>query len=169
MPEAGLEPKIASLVNKHSTIEPNWPNDWAVSWVLTSTVHLTVCSYHVKYAFQSESTLYNCMNIKELLARNRYYIWSLSDCSRTRTYNHLVRKWTLNNLVKWPNDWAVLRVLIFTVHLTVCSYHVTYVFQSESTLYRVFGYMVKWLSVWRSGWVLVYELSGCRFESCCAI
>ena len=31
----------------------------------------TVCTYHVPYAFQSESTLYNCLNVKELLARNR--------------------------------------------------------------------------------------------------
>ena len=32
---------------------------------------LTVCSYHVMYVFQSESTLYSCLNVKELLARNR--------------------------------------------------------------------------------------------------
>ena len=32
---------------------------------------MTVCSYHVTYAFQSESTLYSCLNVKELLARNR--------------------------------------------------------------------------------------------------
>ena len=28
----------------------------------------TVCSYHVTYTFQSESTLYSCLNVKELLA-----------------------------------------------------------------------------------------------------
>ena len=32
---------------------------------------MTVCSYHVTYGFQSESTLYSCLNVKELLARNR--------------------------------------------------------------------------------------------------
>ena len=32
---------------------------------------LTVCTYHVTYAFQSESTLYSCLNVKELLARSR--------------------------------------------------------------------------------------------------
>ena len=32
---------------------------------------LTVCSYHVTYTFQSESTLYSCLNVKELLARSR--------------------------------------------------------------------------------------------------
>ena len=31
----------------------------------------TVCSYHVTYAFQSESTLYSCLNVKELPARSR--------------------------------------------------------------------------------------------------
>ena len=30
-------------------------------------VHLTVCSCHVTYMFQSESTLYSCLNVKELL------------------------------------------------------------------------------------------------------
>ena len=60
----------------------------------------TVCSYHVTYAFQSESTLDICLNVKELLARSRRKIWSLSDCCRTRTYNHLVRKRPLNHLAK---------------------------------------------------------------------
>ena len=31
----------------------------------------TVCFYHVTYAFQSESTLCSCLNVKEPLARNR--------------------------------------------------------------------------------------------------
>ena len=31
----------------------------------------TVCSCHVTYAFQSESTLYSCLNVKELLAPSR--------------------------------------------------------------------------------------------------
>ena len=42
-----------SFVNKHSTILRNWPNDWAVLWVLICTVHLTVCSYHATYEFQN--------------------------------------------------------------------------------------------------------------------
>ena len=61
-------------------------------WYLT----VTVCSYHVPYALQSESTLYSCLNVKELLARNRKDIWSLSDCNETRIHNQLVRKRTLN-------------------------------------------------------------------------
>ena len=55
----------------------------------------SVCSRHVTYAFQSESTLYSCLNLKELLARSRHEIWRLSDCSWTRTHNHLVYKRTL--------------------------------------------------------------------------
>ena len=65
-------------------------------WVLICTVHLTVCSYHVMYVFQSESTL--CLNVKELLAQNSCDIWSLSDWNGTWTHSHLVRKWTLNHL-----------------------------------------------------------------------
>ena len=54
-----------------------------------------LCSYHVTYAFQNESTLSICLNVKELLAGNRREIWSLSDCNWTRTHNHLLRKRTL--------------------------------------------------------------------------
>ena len=38
---------------------------------------LTVC-YYVTCAFQSESTLYSCLNVKELLAQNRCDIWSFN-------------------------------------------------------------------------------------------
>ena len=34
-------------------------------------IQTTVCSCHVTYAFESESTLYSCLNVKELLARSR--------------------------------------------------------------------------------------------------
>ena len=85
---------------------------------------LTVCSYHVTYAFQSESTLYSCLNVKVLLARSRREILSLSDWNWTRTHNHLVHKRTLNHLAK----------------------------------------PAKWLN----GWVFVYKLSGCGFESSCS-
>ena len=37
-------------------------------------INLTVYSCHVTYAFQSESTLYICLNVKELLARSRHEI-----------------------------------------------------------------------------------------------
>ena len=93
-------PELLSLKTNITTIWPNWPNDWAMFWVLICTTQLTVCSCHVTYAFQSESTLYSCLNVKELLARSRCIISSLSDCNLTRTQNHLVRKRTLNHLAK---------------------------------------------------------------------
>ena len=33
--------------------------------------YLTVCSYNVTYAFQSDSILYSCLNVKELVTRSR--------------------------------------------------------------------------------------------------
>ena len=85
---------------------------------------LTVCSYHLTYALQSESTLYICLNVKELLPWNKRDICNLSDCNGTRIHNHLVPKQTLNRLAKLTINWADLWVRIGTVHLTVCSYHV---------------------------------------------
>ena len=64
-----------------------------------------VCCYHVTFVFESESTLSSCLNVKELLARD-----------------------------KWLNDWAVFWVVICAVSFTVCPYLVTYAFQSEFTV-----------------------------------
>ena len=61
---------------------------------------LIVCSFHVTYAFQSESTIYSCLNVKELLSWSRHEIWKLSECNWTQTQNHLVLTRTLNHLVK---------------------------------------------------------------------
>ena len=66
---------------------------------------VTVCSYHATYAFQSEFTLYSCLNVKEFFAQSRLEIWSLSDCNWTRTHNHLVHK---DFLGKVHNDiWGI--------------------------------------------------------------
>ena len=78
---------------------------------------ITACYYHVTYAFQSESTLYSCLNIKKLLAQNRRGISSLSDSNRIRTHNHLVHNETLNQLAKLDNNWAVLWVLALNICL----------------------------------------------------
>ena len=63
-------------------------------------MHLTVCSYHVTYTLQSESTVYSYLNVKELLALSRCEIWRLRDCNWTRTHNHLFHKRALNHLAK---------------------------------------------------------------------
>ena len=42
-----------------------------MSHILLHTHYVTICSYHVMYTFQSESTLYSSLNVKELFARNK--------------------------------------------------------------------------------------------------
>ena len=81
--------------------------------------------------FQSESTCYSCLNVKELLGQSRCEIWSLSGCNCTRIHNHLVHKWTPNQLVKlgkW-SSWVVSTYLysafdcpckeLLDIHLTI--------------------------------------------------
>ena len=100
MTATALEPTTTYFKNEHSSITPNMPNYWAALWVLLCTVHLTVCSCHVMYAFHSESTIYICLNVKKLLAQNGRYIWSLSDYNWTRTRNQLVQKQIVSHLAK---------------------------------------------------------------------
>ena len=71
------------------------------------------------------------LNRDFFLDRNKHHIWSLSDSNGIRTHNDLVCKQTLND------RWALLWVLICTVHSIVCYY------------------------------AHVYELSGYGFKSCC--
>ena len=80
-----------------------------------------VCSYHVMYAFQRESTL---------LAWSRCEIWSLSDCNWTQTHNHLVHTWTLNHLTKWLSvhlwtKWLWVQVQLQLPKLLGCFFHCT--------------------------------------------
>ena len=81
------------------------------SWSF-STNWFTVCSCHVTYAFQSECTLYICLNVKELLARNRRDIWSLSE--------HIVK--CTASLAKWLSvrlriKWLWVRVPLQSLKL----------------------------------------------------
>ena len=50
-----------------------------ISKISTKRIKMTVCSCHVTYAFQSESTLYNYLNVKKLFARSMREILRLSD------------------------------------------------------------------------------------------
>ena len=85
----------------------------------------SVCSYHVMYAFQSESTLYSCLNFKELLAQNRRNIWRLDDCNETPTQNHLLGKQTLNHLAKLSKwlSWVVSNYLYGAFDCMPLPYH----------------------------------------------
>ena len=119
------------------------------------------------------------LNVKELLVRNRHEIWSLSNCNWTRTHNHLVHKRTLNHLaklVKWLS-------CVVSTYLEGASDRMFFII--SSTRFRVSPHsIVGWISrkslhetgkysqhssnicsVWLNGWVFVYELSGCGFES----
>ena len=123
------------------------------TWLL---LFLTVCYYHVKYAFQSESTLYSCLNVKELFAWNRWDIWILSDCNVSGTHKHLVCKRKLNHLVKLAKQLSCV--------VSSCLYGA---FDCIFLSWHVRSYHVIW-SVWLNGWVFVYKLSGCGFESRCS-
>ena len=114
-------------------------------------VQLTVCSYHVTYAFQSESTLYHCLHVKELLVQNRLEIGSLSDCNWTRTHNHLLRKRTLLPVLsKEFRDIQTAIEFLFTLKrvrdmIRTCS-------QMQSTNNDTQHRSVSW-PVWLNGWI----------------
>ena len=89
------------LVRKQTLKHLAKPAKW-LSCILSNYLYsaFNCSSCHFTYAFQSESTLYSCLDVKELLALSRHEIWRLSDCNWTRTRNHLVHKGTLNPLAK---------------------------------------------------------------------
>ena len=111
-------------------------------------VHLTVCYCHVMYAFQSESTLYSCLNVKERLAWSRREICILSDCNWTPTHNHLVRKQTHDKNIYDVTGRDMIRTYSQIHHTNKYSQH-------SSIIWPVL----------LNGWVFVSELSGCEFES----
>ena len=63
---------IKSIVFKYVNDQcPNYLNEFfqiAVENIIQTRGSLTVCSFHVTYTFQSESTLYSFLNVKQLLA-----------------------------------------------------------------------------------------------------
>ena len=124
-------------------------HDWAVLCLLICMVHLFVCSCHVTGMFQSESTLFRCLNVKKLLTWSTREIWSLSECNWTWTHNHLVHKPTLNHLAKVPKQIVSLFI------------------SKQKVFYR--RYFKRCCNnVWLNGWVFVYEIDGRGFESSCS-
>ena len=91
---------------------------------------------HVTYVFQSESALYSWLNAKELLARNRYDIWRLSDSNGIQTHNHLVH--IVQATIECRFSLKQVRNMIITY----------------SQVLRADKYL-------QHNWVFVYELSGC--------
>ena len=90
-----------------------------------------ILSLYVMSCTSSESALWLTLYQGTHCLKHAQYLefkWQQQDSNPqllTTTYNHNPN---------WPNDWASLWVLTCSTHLTVCHYHVTYTFQSESTL-----------------------------------
>ena len=80
--------------------------------VNANSIFSTVCSYHVTYAFQSESTLYSCLNVKELLARNRHKIWSLSGFESR--CSHLI--FSVAEEIPQSSDQVRLRLILLLIN-----------------------------------------------------
>ena len=146
------------------------------------------------YDFQTESKLHSCLNIKELLARNRCYIWSLNDRNRIWPHNYLVRKWTLNHLAKlakWLScvvsnyqysafDCMLSSCQICTLYLPECQgspcLKQAWYWKFDSNRIRIHNHLVhkqilnhlaklaKWLSFVVSTYL--YCTFGCRLLSC---
>ena len=72
------------------------PSENFTGWDPLKLCILIVCSYHVTYPFESKSTLYICLNVKETHAWNRREIW-------------MVKSEIWRNLMVW-----ILRVTIRT-------------------------------------------------------
>ena len=90
-----------------------------------------------------------CLNVKELLARNRHNIWSLFDCNRSRTHNHLACKQAPKHLVP-KRVRGIIR--------TFSQVHRTYKYSQHSSIMVI---VALWLTVF-------LQLTGCGFESCCS-
>ena len=80
---------------------------------------LRLFSYYVSHTSFRGNLHSAYLNVKELLARNRRYIWSLSDWKRIRAYNHLVCKHTFNHLAKLASLAKCLSVPLQTKWLWV--------------------------------------------------
>ena len=101
------------------------------------------------------------MNVKELLARNRRDIWNLNDSNGTRTPNHLVLIQLINNLKAYVTCWQPFKCVRDMI-IVYSQMHCTDTFSQHSSII----WIVFW-RIWLNGWVFVYKLSCCGFESRC--
>ena len=103
-----------------------------------------MCSCHVTYTLQSQSTLYICLNVRELPARNKCNIWSF-DCNGIWIHNHLVCKGILNHLGK------LAKWLSFVV---------------STYLYCAFNWMFLLCHIRISEWIHILYLPECQGAPC---
>ena len=67
-----------------------------VEWVLLYAVLMS----RTHFRMNSHSIFAWMLRNSSLVTLKRHHIWSLSDCNKTQTHNHVVRKWTLKHLAK---------------------------------------------------------------------
>ena len=100
----------------------------------------------------------------------------LSDCNGPRTHNHLVSKRTLNRLTKLAKrlSYVVSKEFLgiqVTIEFGFTLKGVRDIIRADSQMHRTDKCSqhssVIW-SVWLNGWVFVYKISGCGFESRCS-
>ena len=68
---------LLTVMNHYQNSTFSWSMFYYVYILTWTSMLVTACFCHVTFAFQSESTLYSCLNVKELLARSRRKLWSL--------------------------------------------------------------------------------------------
>ena len=112
-------------------------------WVLICMVHLTVCSYHVTYAFLRNSLIKTGVILK--------IKWLQQDW----THSHLVWKWILNHLAtltKWLSYvvftymYDVFDCVYLLCHMSNCEWIYIFVWKSGNSLLKTDTVRkVKWL------------------------
>ena len=109
-----------------------------------------------RFRVNPQSTLYSCLNVKELLARNRREIWSWSDWNWSRAQNHLVRKTgQTGQMIELCSEYLSVRCIwLYDLVMLRTRFRVNpHSIHTHSTLY-----LAKWSSVCvqtKSFWVRV--------------
>ena len=109
-------------------------------------MYVTVCYYHVTYEFQSESTLHSLPECHG------------TPCSKQAPY--LKFKWQQRDSLTFRQTIACgfTQKLVRDMIITYSQMHRTDKYWQHSSII--------W-PVWLNGWLFVYQLSGCGFESRC--
>ena len=81
--------------------EKKWSRKQKTNLLLLTKIHWGDCMFLSCHVCLSEWIHTLQLSECQLLAWRRHKIWSLRDCSWTRTQYHLVCKRTLNHLTKW--------------------------------------------------------------------
>ena len=127
-----------------------------------------VCYYHVTYEFQGESTLYSFAwisrnSVVEACTISEVYMTATgcgfeSRCCHVNfRYGTLFDQgvpWYLDRTIEFGFTLKVVRNMI----ITYSQLHLTGKYSQRSSIF--------W-PVWLNGWIIIYELCRCRFESRC--